>query len=137
NNQWNALKGQEISLRQNLVHLEKELPADRQAVRQQHVRLETEEQVLDRSLTALRAQAGDVQKELDRLAHQRDQAQKLLADLQGRLSTAEAGLRHGRQALERALKELPARWQTQAEHAGLKELSSWRQERDDLVQKAT
>jgi DNA repair exonuclease SbcCD ATPase subunit len=78
-----------------------------------------------------------VQKDLDRLAHQRDQGHKQLADLQARLSTAETSLRLGRQTLERALKELPAAWQAQTEHAGLKELSGWRQERDDLTAQGT
>jgi DNA repair exonuclease SbcCD ATPase subunit len=135
--QWTRLKGQEASTRQILTRLRADLPGDPQAVRQEHVRLESEEQVLDRTLAAERAQAVDLQKELDRLAHLRDQAHKLLADLQGRLSTAEASLRHARQLLERALKTVPDAWQAAAERAGLKELTDWHQERDELVRKQT
>jgi exonuclease SbcC len=136
-NRWTHLKAQEASTRQVLSRLRADLPGDRQAVRQEHVRLEAEEQMLDRTLVAQRAEAAGLQKELDHLGQQRDHTHKLLADLQGRLSTAETSLRHGRQLLERALKALPAAWQPPAERAGLKELNGWRQERDELVAKQT
>ncbi len=106
-------------------------------MRQEHVRLEIDQQMLDRTLAAQRAEAAGLQKELDHLGQHREQTHKLLADLQARLSAAETSLRHGRQLLERALRTLPAAWQLQAERAGLKELAAWRQERDELVAKQT
>ena len=106
-------------------------------MRTDHVRLENDEQTLDRTLAAQRAQVVDLQKELDRLGQQRDQVHRLLADLQGRVSTAETSLRHGRQTLERTLKDLPAPWLALTEHAGLMELNGWREERDELIQKQT
>jgi DNA repair protein SbcC/Rad50 len=134
---WTTLMAQAAAAQQTLARLQADLPADRQGVRKEHVRLENEEQTLDRTLAAQRAQVIDLQKELDRLGQQRDQTHRLLADLQSRVSTAETSLRHGRQTLERALKDLPAAWLPLLERAGLKELNGWRQEQDELMQRQT
>jgi DNA repair exonuclease SbcCD ATPase subunit len=132
NNQWTALKGQEAAAGQSLARLQADLPAQRDNVRQDHVRLENEDSALERELTALRKEAGDLQAQLKMLEQQHQQAFQALTDLQGRLSTAQTSLLLGRQMLERASRDLPPSWQTLTERAGLKDLSCWREEREKL-----
>jgi DNA repair exonuclease SbcCD ATPase subunit len=134
---WNRLKSQEAVLRQSLERLRAELPADPPALRQEHVRLEAEEQALDKGLAARRAEAADTQKHLDRLTRERGQTQQQLADLLGRLNSEETARRHCRQVLARALAELPPAWRTPAESAGLAKLNAWQSEREDLEQRQT
>ncbi|HEV3262384.1 MAG TPA: SMC family ATPase, partial [Gemmataceae bacterium] len=131
--QRNNLLGQEATIRQSLARLQAELPADPQRVRQDHVRLEAEDQARDRSLIARRAEAAEVQKQLDRLSPEREQTQQQWAELNGRLGTEERARQHCRQVMTRALKELPPDWRALAEAAGLAKLYGWTQERDQLT----
>jgi len=131
--QRNRLVGQEATIRQGLARLQAELPGDPQSLRQDHVRLEAEDQALDRSLAARRAEAAGTQTQLDRLAGEREQSQQQWADLNGRLATEERARQHCRQAMARALKELPPDWRPLAEAAGLAKLYGWTQERDQLT----
>jgi DNA repair exonuclease SbcCD ATPase subunit len=130
---WVEHKGREAALRQTLERLQAELPANRDALREEHVRLETEERTLQQSLKARRAQADAAQRELDRLGKERELTQAALAQIHGKLSTEDATRQHCRQALERALKELPAAWQAQAESAGTADVHRLRGERDELT----
>jgi exonuclease SbcC len=132
-----GLKAQEAATRQTLARLQADLPADRASVRQQHVRLETEEQALDRDLAAQREEALSTQGQLDRLTREREQLQRQLAEGQGRLSTEEATRQLCRQGVERALRELPADWREAAEGAGLADLHKLHDERDRLTAQRT
>jgi DNA repair exonuclease SbcCD ATPase subunit len=134
---WTGLTAQEAAARQTLARLQAELPADRASVRGQHVRLETEEQALDRDLAALRGEALATQEQLDRLTREREQVQRQLAELKGRLGTEEATRQLCRQAVESARRELPADWQALAERAGLADLHKLHDERDRLAAQET
>lgn len=133
--QWNTLKAQEASFRQNLVRLQAELPADRQAVRQQHSRLESERQALDKTLTAHRAESLDVQKELDRLTRERERLQQHLADVNAKVQAEETARNHCQQTLARIVREVPPVWRTPAEQAGTAEHFVWQGELNDLVRR--
>jgi DNA repair exonuclease SbcCD ATPase subunit len=133
NNHWTALKGQEAASVQSLARRQADLPAQRDSVRQDHVRLENDDAALERELAILRKEAAELQAELKTLEPQHHQILQTLTDLQGRLSTAQANLLHGRQLLERTFKDLPASWQPLTERAGLKDLSCWREERETLL----
>jgi exonuclease SbcC len=135
--QWTQLKGQETTISQSLVRLRGELPAEPQRVRKEHAGLEAEEKALERGLSARRAEALDTQKQLDRLAREREQTQQQLAELNGRLQTEEKTRQQCRQVQARALKELPPDWRGRVESSGLAELYSWHQERDRLVEHQT
>jgi DNA repair exonuclease SbcCD ATPase subunit len=134
---WNQLKGQEATVRQGLERLRAELPADPAQFRQEHVRLETEEQSLEKNLTARRAQAGELQKTFDRLTGERGKAQEQLAELAARLSAEDKARQNSQKAVARALKELPPAWQAAAEGAGLAKLNGWQEEREALARKQT
>ncbi len=130
---WGEHKGHEASILQNLARMRAELPADRQALRQEHVRLEGEEKGLQANIDARRAEAAAAQRELDRLGKEREQTQAALAQIHGKLDTEEATRRQCRLAHDRALKELPPAWQAQAEGAGTAELYRLHGERDELA----
>ncbi len=133
----NELLARENTVRQTLAHLLAGLPADPQAVRQDHVALEAEEQALDRGLAARRVEALATQEQIDRLAREREQVRQELAVVQGKLHTEETTRKLCRQTLDRARQELPAAWQPLADRAGLAELHQWNNERDELVRKET
>jgi DNA repair exonuclease SbcCD ATPase subunit len=130
---WNQLKAQENPLRQTLARLQADLPADRDAVRQEHTRLESEEKSLELSLKAKRLESAEAQKQIDRLIGDREQTQKVLAEIEGKLNTEEATRQHCRQTLAREQKELPASWKTTSEKLGLADLNRWLTERDKLI----
>jgi exonuclease SbcC len=134
---WTKLQGQEATLQQSLARLQAELPGRPQELRQKHIRLQTEAEALDRSLTARRAEVAETQKHLDQLTRERDQTQQQLTANQGKLNTEEATRQHCRQALQRALKELPEAWREPAERAGLAELHGWTRERGELEARQT
>ncbi|HZU37023.1 MAG TPA: hypothetical protein VFA18_13975, partial [Gemmataceae bacterium] len=133
--QRTQLLAQESAVAQALARLQAELPKDVQRVRQDHARLEAEEQALDRSLAARRAEDAEIQKHLERLTREREMTQQVLADLAGKLATEERTRQHIGQALNRALAQLSAGWRSAVEGAGLSRLYTWTQERDDLEQR--
>jgi exonuclease SbcC len=135
--QWNMLKAQEAASQQQVLRLQGGLPADRALVRREHIRLETEQQVLERTLTARRAEVTAIQEQLDSLNRERDQTQQKLTALLGDLNTEETRRRLCGQTLERARKELPAPWQEEVERTGLAELHNLDAERAALVENQT
>jgi DNA repair exonuclease SbcCD ATPase subunit len=130
---WGEHKGRESTVRDNLRRMQAELPADRRSLRQDHARLESEEQALQKSIEARRAQAVAAQREMDRLGKEREQTQAALAQIQGKLHTEEVRRQQSQQVLDRNLKELPPAWQAQAETAGTAEMHRLRGERDELI----
>lgn len=135
--EWNTFKGQETTARHNLERLEKELPGERQKLRGEHARLEAEDRALDGGLRAKRSEAEAVQKELDRLTQERNQTERQVVELTGKLSAEEMTRQLCRQTVGRAVKELPDSWRTHAERAGMSELFRWQNERDLLAEKQT
>ena len=71
NDQWTGLKAQEAAAVQTLARLQADLPAQRETIRQDHLRLENQEQALDKELSALRGQQTEMRAELDRLGRER------------------------------------------------------------------
>jgi DNA repair exonuclease SbcCD ATPase subunit len=130
---WDTLKAQMTSARQGLAALEAELPADRPAVRQEHVRLEAEEQALDRGLRAQRHEVQATQEEMERLARDCDSTRQQLAGLEGRHKGEETTSKLARQTLDRLRKALPVAWQAEADRPGMADLHRLRSEMDTLV----
>lgn len=135
--EWDRFKTLEAAARANQERLEKDLPADRQKVRGEHARLQVEEKAIHDELVAQRQEADVAQKDLDRLTKERGGVDRQLADVKGKLDTEDARKQHCRQAISRALHELPADWRQPAERAGTGELFRWRSEHDGLVEKQT
>jgi exonuclease SbcC len=134
---WSGLRAQLATIATSLERLRAELPSDPQAVRQRHLRLEAAAQALDQGIKAGRAEAAEVQKQIDRLTQERQQLQQQIAEVNGKLGTEEATRRHCQQTLRRALGELPASWKAAAEQAGTKELFAWQGEEQQLKEAGT
>jgi exonuclease SbcC len=130
--QWGNLKAQEASILQNLNRLQAELPADRQAVRSLHARLDNEEKALEKTLHTQRADLKEIEAELDRLNRERDQTRAHLADADTQLKRQEVVQQHAQQTIAKVRKSLPPAWQPHADAAGLRELNAWTQEKADL-----
>jgi DNA repair exonuclease SbcCD ATPase subunit len=134
---WNEKKVHEVAALQNLARLQKELPADPQAVRREHIRLTEEERQVERVLAAQRQEAQETQEELERIGRAREKLKQTLADLEGRLRTEEVTRQNCQSHLARTLKELPPAWLPHTERIGLKDLHTWTAERQDLIGKKT
>lgn len=134
---WNDWKAQETSLKQNLARLQTDLSAEPNAVRTEFVRLESEEQALEKSLSERRREKEETQKELDRLDRERDRVRQELTKIEGQLALEEANRRHWRQTQEAALRLLPEDWRQRAERAGISELYNWEGEFAELEKRHT
>jgi exonuclease SbcC len=135
--QWNRFKAQESASLQSLKRLRAELPADPQAVRVEHARLDTDEKTLQKSLEVNRAQARDAEREAERLGKEREQALAHLAKIDADVKNQELVQQHARQRAEGAQKSLPAEWQEPAWKAGISELHAWDTERTALERDRT
>jgi DNA repair exonuclease SbcCD ATPase subunit len=135
--QWSTAKATESAIRQSLMRLQADLPADPQSVRAEHNRLENEDRALQRTLEVNRALARETGQESDRLDRERQQLQAHLAKLDTEIKDHELVQHHGRQMIDRTLKTLPERWQEPGKRAGMRELHAWDTERAALVEAGT
>jgi DNA repair exonuclease SbcCD ATPase subunit len=132
---WTTLRGQVQAARQAVETLAAGLPGEPQALRQDHVRCEADDQAVANQLKAARAEARVVQEELDRLAKDRERVQQELSQADGRLQSEEVTRKHCRLSHDAAMAALPAGWRVPAERAKLSELHVWKTERDALAQR--
>ncbi len=130
--EWTKLKEREAGCLQNLHRLRKELPADPQAVRQEHVELEAAEKSLDKDLEAKRKQVKEADREIDHLSRDREQAQLSLLETEGHVKKQQVVREQSQQLLSKALKQLPAAWHAQAERAGMRDLMALEKEKGEL-----
>jgi exonuclease SbcC len=135
--EWDRFKTLEAAARGNLERLEKDLPPDRQRVRGEFARLQVDEKAIHAELAAQRQEADIAQKDLDRLTKERTAIDRQLADLKGKLETEDARKQLCRQAMSRAMNELPASWRPTADRAGTGDLFRLRSDHDELVAKQT
>ena len=134
---WHTFKAQEAASAQSLNRLKAELPADPQAVRADHARLDAEDRSVQKNLEANRAQARDAERDAERLTKEREQTQAQLAKIDGELKNQELIQQHARQTTERTRKLLPPAWQKAGEAAGMRELHEWDTERAELIRNRT
>jgi DNA repair exonuclease SbcCD ATPase subunit len=135
--QWARLKAQESAALAALDRLQGELPAERQALRQEHADLEARERSLDNNLRALRADLKEVEAEIDRLGREREQAQALLARQDSQLKEQELLRQQGEQGVGRILKLLPPAWHAEAQNIGLGRWNVFDGEREELERNQT
>jgi DNA repair protein SbcC/Rad50 len=135
--QWSRLKAQESASLQSLNRLQAELPADREKVRQEHTSLEGEEKALEKGLTARRAEVKEIERDLERLTKEREQAQAQLGDADRKVKEQELVQQHARQSIATALKLVPPSWHAEAEKVGMSELYVWDRERQELEEAGT
>ncbi len=135
--QWQQCKTLETSTSQTLVRLQGELPAEPQDVRRRHAGLELEEQTLKKNLDARRGQLKEIDKDLERIAGERDQLREQIDQASAKIRDQELVVQHGREAVVTQQKQLPPAWAAPSATAGSRELFNWQTERADLEQKDT
>jgi DNA repair exonuclease SbcCD ATPase subunit len=135
--QWATLKAREAAALQTLHRLQADLPTDRQAVRRDHANLEAEDKSLEKNVTAKRNELDQVARDLDRLAREQETIKAQVARTDGDLEKQDLVLSQARRTIDKALKELPASWRSQAERVGMSELFALKSERDQLQEEGT
>jgi DNA repair exonuclease SbcCD ATPase subunit len=126
--EWQQLQAQETAALANLTRLKKELPADRDAMRQEHAGLSAEETTLDRNLSAQRAKLKENEQDADRLTKERDTAQAQNVELDGKFKQQEVIRDHARQTSMQLAKTLPEAWRAEAEKVGMAQVAGWETE---------
>jgi DNA repair protein SbcC/Rad50 len=121
---WSGLRAKEAAALANLDRLKQDLPANRDAMRQEHAGLSAEEKTLDKALTAKRKELKDTEHDVDRLARERDTAQAQQVDLDGKLKQQEVMRDHAQQTSVQLSKTLPETWRVEVEKVGLAQVTA-------------
>lgn len=134
---WQQVKTQENTLLQTLQRLQAELPKNHDELRTRHGNHLAEEKALEKELAAKKTSLTENQKELDRLARQREQLQAALAKCRAEVQTQTAAQHGARTTRTRILKDLPESWLEPVQSAGLADIHGWQHERDTLIEQKT
>ncbi len=119
--QWNVLKARETAALESSLRLKDELPADREGVRKQHGETTRQSEALDRDLKINRAALLAVDRDIERIAKEREQTKARVGECDHQLKDQELTRGHARQAIAANRRELPAPWQERADSLGLAE----------------
>jgi exonuclease SbcC len=125
---YGRLRAQESAALGNLDRLRRELPANREAMRQEHAGLAAEEKTLENNLAAQRIKLQETEHDTDRLAKDRDAAQAQQVELEGKLKQQEVMRDHALQTSAQMTKTLPEVWRSEVEKVGMTQLSGWENE---------
>ena len=106
-------------------------------VRGEHDELEAREKALFKSIDAGRAEVARVEKEIERLTHQREQMQEELVGTDTKLKAEQSKKDNADRNINSQVKLLPAPCQAQATAVGLKELATLTDEQKHLQQEGT
>jgi len=136
-NEWTQLKAKEAAHLDQLHHLAKELPADHQAVRANYAQLDLDVKTHEKTIEAHKINLKGADKDIDRLAREREQADSQLRDRQTRVRDQELVREHAQNSMQKQLKALPPAWQAQAHEVGLAEVHQWESEKTDLEKRQT
>jgi DNA repair exonuclease SbcCD ATPase subunit len=126
--EWSRLQAQETAALTNLARLKKELPPDRDAMRQEYAALTAEEKTLEKNLAAKREELRENERETDRLTKERDAVQKQQVDQDGKLKQQEVIRDHALQTGTQLMKALPEAWRAEAESVGIGQVADWEDE---------
>jgi exonuclease SbcC len=131
------LQAQESAALANLSRLTKELPADREAMRQEYAGLSAEEKSLERNLAAQRTELKETERDADRLARDRDGVQAQQVDMDGKFKQQEVVRDHAVLTSAQLIKTLPEAWRAEAEKVGMAQVADWEEELRRLESEGT
>jgi exonuclease SbcC len=134
---WSSIKAKESASLETLDRLKADLPAEPSSIRSEHRTLEAEEQTLQKNLEVNRDLLRNTERDIERLSKDREQIQSQITKIDGELKKEEVVQQHARQTADRTHKLLPEPWREPANRAGMRELSEWQKECDDLVRAGT
>jgi exonuclease SbcC len=135
--QWGRLQAGEAAALKAMTRLQSELPADREALRQQHDELQLQDRTLEQSLRSQRTRVREIEAEVDRLTREREQAQAHLGEHATQLKNQEVVRQHAEQGIAAHVKTLPPTWRERAQKAGAAEVNALNHEREELEAKGT
>jgi DNA repair exonuclease SbcCD ATPase subunit len=122
------------SARDRLAAVRAALPnGDPAALRQEYAARQTEEKAVGNQLKAAKAEITTTEADADRHQRQLAAADNDLTALTGHLQTEDVTRKHSTEAIDRALKQLPAEWRKPAADAGMAERSRWKDEFEALT----
>ncbi len=134
---WLQLQAQAAATRGTLKEMEAELPRDVGALRRKHVSYETEQKTLADGLKAARDEDRALAGEAERLQKEREGLQRQRAEREAKINGEEATRLACLKSVAAALKALSADWQKVAERAGLTEVHTLSDEREQLEARGT
>jgi DNA repair protein SbcC/Rad50 len=121
--EWSSLRARETTTQETLSRLVRELPVNRDGVRQEFAHLQSRQEALHRTIDANRTERQKAERESDNLTRERDRDQTAL----GRLDTSITEQRLVRETAQRTIvsqtRNLPESWHGVAERITLRELS--------------
>jgi DNA repair exonuclease SbcCD ATPase subunit len=134
---WVGLSAGIAQTRQTMKEMEAELPRDVGALRRKHVAFETEKKTLADTLKAARDEDRALSAECERLAKEREGLQKQRADRDAKINGEEATRQASLKSVAVAMKALPPEWQAVADRAGLAEVHTLSDEKEQLEGRGT
>lgn len=135
--QWKELKAQAEATRKNLAKLEQSLPGEIDALREEHVRLQTEDRTLKATMQAQRKEEQRAQQEMEKLAQEKSKLQQREVEIKGRLTTSDSQRRLYEESIEQVRRSLSEVWREKVDEVDLSALNEWGMERDQLVRDRT
>jgi DNA repair protein SbcC/Rad50 len=134
---WLELHAQAATMKNALKEMEGELPRDVGALRRKYVSYETEQKTLADGLKAAREEDHLLAGEAERLQKEREGLQKLRSDREAKINGEEATRQACLKSVAAALKLLTVDWQEVAERAGLTEVHTLSDEKEQLEDRRT
>jgi DNA repair exonuclease SbcCD ATPase subunit len=135
--QYSRLKDQETMTLETLTRLLRDLPADRQGLRKEHADLDAQQKALFKSVDAGREKKREVEREVEKLTRERDQAQGSIARTDAESREQELVRQNAQRGIAAEAKRLPQAWQARAETIGMREMATLNREKAELEQKGT
>jgi exonuclease SbcC len=135
--EWNGLKAQETLAQENLTRLVRDLPANREALRQEHANLQTRQQALHKSLDANRTELQKAERERDQLDRERERDQGKLSQMDAQLTEQRLVRDNANRTIVNHIRQLPQSWQTVAERINTRELYRFTGEQKQLEEDRT
>jgi len=133
-NEARTVRAKLDSARDRLAAVRAALPAgDPAALRQEHAAGQADEQAVGNQLKGVKASIAAAETEVDRFQRQLSAADNDLTALAGQLQTEDVTRKHSQEAIDRALKHLPAEWRDRATAAGMGERAAWTEEQEALT----
>ena len=130
------LQSQAEASRQTLARLRKDLPSDDPVkIRGDFATAQSEETALKNRLAGAKKSLTENQNEIDRLQIEVTRIDKQVAEVETHLRGEEVHRKNGEDAIERARRSLPEKWQFQSRDAGMTVQHQWNVELQELEER--
>jgi exonuclease SbcC len=133
-----AIRAKLESARDRLARAKRDLPSgDPATVRQEFAAKQADDKSVAAAIAATKKTIASAELDAERTQRDLSNIDLELNTLTGNLESEERSRKQSAEAIERAKKSLPEKWQKQIESAGLNDRIKWQEELDALVAKGT